>query len=176
MIFRELETERLYLKNISFNDRDFIFKQFSDEKLNRYLFDAEPIADIQGADEIISFYTQSEPRNQHRWVLVRKDDGAKLGTCGFHCWDKVNGCCDVGYELYPDYWGRGYMNEAMREILIFARCDMKVKRVNACIYKDNDASVKLAEKLGFVFAGQTKDEIFRGEKYLHKIFVLDCMV
>jgi len=174
MFFRELETDRLLLKNISHEDRNFILSQFSNEQVNRYLFDAEPITDNNGADEIIDFYLQAEPRNQHRWVLNKKNDGEKLGTCGFHCWDKTSGSCDVGYDLFPDFWGKGYMLEAMEAIIAFARSDMNVSFINARIYVENDRSIKLSEKLGFVFSGQTKDEFFRGKQYPHKIFTLGC--
>lgn len=40
--FKVLETNRLILKNLDYEDRDFLFSQFSDESVNRYLFDAEP--------------------------------------------------------------------------------------------------------------------------------------
>ena len=95
-----------------------------------------------------------------------------LGTCGFHCWDKSTGCCDVGYDLLPDFWGQGAMLEAMRVIIDFARSDMKLKSINACIYADNKKSINLAEKCGFTFEGKVKDEVFRREKYPHKIFSL----
>jgi len=172
MLFRELETDRLFLKNISAEDREFILAVFSNDDVNRFLFDAEPLNDIYAADELIDFYTQEEPRGHHRWVLVRKDDEVKLGTCGFHCWDKRAGCCDVGYDLLPDFWGHGYMFEAIRAIIDFAANDMDIKHINACIYVDNEKSVSLAEKCGFDFTGQMKDEVFRGEKYPHKIFTL----
>ena len=170
--FKQLETERLLLKNISSDDSDFIFTLFSNEDVNAFLFDAEPVATIQEADEIIADYTKSEPRSIHRWILVRKDDFAKLGTCGFHCWNKEIGECDVGYDLYPDYWGKGYMSEALAAILQFAENEMKVSKVNACIYSENKPSLKLAEKLGFSFVGQMKNEMFRGEEYPHMILTL----
>ena len=174
MFFKELETNRLFLKSISPEDREFIFTVFSNDIVNEYLFDAEPLTDIQEADEIIGFYIQEEPREQQRWVLVRKSDGVKLGTCGFHCWDKSKSCCDVGYELLSDFWGMGYMNEAIQKILEFAQNDMKVSYINACIYVNNENSIKLIEKHGFIHKGEMKDEIFREEKFPHKIFTLDC--
>ena len=39
--------------------------------------------------------------------------------------------------------------------------------------EDNEKSIKLVEKYGFIYKGKMKDEIFRGEKYPHKIFTLD---
>ena len=176
MFFRELKTDRLYLKNISPEDREFVFAQFSNEHVNQFLFDAEPLIDIHGADEIIDFYITPEPRLQHRWILIKKDTGIRIGTCGFHCWDQEKSCCDIGYDLFPNFWGNGFMEEAMRSIISFARNDMDVKNIYACIYSDNRHSIKLAEKLGFVFKGNMKDEIFRGKRYPHKIFTLDSRV
>ena len=64
------------------------------------------------------------------------------------------------------------MGEAMKAILDFAQNEMKVKRVQACIYPDNNPSIKLAEKMGFAFHGQMKEELFRNEPYAHRIYVL----
>ncbi|QVK18549.1 GNAT family N-acetyltransferase [Mycoplasmatota bacterium] len=166
MLFNDLETERLFLKNITIDDRDFIFSQFSDDVVNRYLFDAEPVTDMQGADEIISFYIQPEPRLQHRWIIVRKSDGMKMGTCGFHCWNQTDCKVEVGYDLKEEFWGRGYMQEAMKKIILFAINDMHVKEVNACIYIDNQKSIRLVENLGFVLSGSSY-EMFRDKEYLH---------
>lgn len=174
MFFKELETDRLFLRNISYKDRGFIYIHFSDNGVTRFLLDAEPLTDISGADEIIESFLQPEPRTRHRWILVLKDDGTKIGTCGFHCWDKSRGICEVGYDMNSGYWGKGYMSEAMQTILDFARSDMEVKYVNACIYPENFRSVRVAEKSGFVFNGEMKDEIFRGERYPHRIYTLDC--
>ena len=161
------------LKTISSQDREFVLRQFSNDDVNQYLFDAEPLGSLEEADELIDFYLQPEPRNQQRWVLCRKQDGAKIGTCGFHCWDKNTGRCETGFDLEPAYWGQGYMQEAMQTILAFARNEMNVNRVDACVYGQNKRSAALAEKLGFHFSGQTKDEVFRGKAYEHKIFVLE---
>lgn len=174
MLFRKLETNRLLLRNISYDDRDFIYRQFSNDEVNRYLFDAEPLVDINGADEIIEYYVQPEPRFQHRWVLVKKDDGVKIGTCGFHCWNNSKASCDIGYDLFPDFWGKGYMSEAIQAMIDFARSDMDIRYINACIYPDNRMSIRLAERFGFVFAGEMKEETFRGQKYPHKILTLEC--
>lgn len=173
MIFYELETERLLLKNISSEDRSFIFAQFSNSEVNKFLYDAEPLTDIHGADEIIDFYTQPEPRGHHRWILVRKNDGVRLGTCGFHCWEQSTGCCDIGYDLFPDFWGKGYMSEAIEAIISFAKDEMKIEKINACIFIENDRSIKIMERFGFVFDGQMKNEIFRGNTYPHKILTLE---
>jgi len=170
-LFRNLETDRLVLKNIAIDDRDFIFSVFSDDVVNRYLFDAEPLTELQEADEIISFYISPEPRFQHRWVIINKSDETKMGTCGFHCWDQENCIVEVGYDLKEEFWGNGYMQEAMNEIISFAMKEMNIKEINACIYVENHRSIRLAENLGFVLSG-SMNQTYKNEDYLHSIYSL----
>ena len=70
LLFTDLETERLLLKSIALDDKGFILSQFSNDTINRYLFDAEPMTSLDDATELINFYMQPEPRLQHRWVIV----------------------------------------------------------------------------------------------------------
>jgi len=171
MFYNNIETERLILKNIGNEDREFIFSQFSDEDVNMFLFDAEPLTDTSGADEIIEFYLEPEPRQQHRWVIIRKADGLKMGTCGFHCWNVKDSSVEIGYDLKKEFWGNGYMYEAVDAIIQFAKNSMDIKEINACIFTDNHKSIHLVEKFSFVPTG-SKYEVFRGEKYLHTIYSL----
>lgn len=39
---------------------------------------------MEQAQKWIDFYLESEPRNQHRWIMVLKENSEKIGTCGFH--------------------------------------------------------------------------------------------
>lgn len=169
-----IETSRLLLKSISSEDRDFIFSQFSDEVVTKYLFDEEPLTDISGADEIIDSYVRSGSVGLSRWILVRKSDQKKMGTCGFHCWNPDEGRIDIGYDLNEEFWGNSYMQEALRAILDLAIRELKVKQINAHIYIENDKSISLVERLGFQYSGNEYYCTFRGKEYLHRIYTLGC--
>jgi ribosomal-protein-alanine N-acetyltransferase len=169
MFFKELETDRLFLKNISSDDREFIFTVFSSNDVNKYLYVAEPLTDISGADDIINFYLEPEPRNQHRWVIIRKTDNTKMGTCGFHYWNRNISKIEIGYDFLKEYWSNGYMQEAIDEIIKFAECIMLIKQIDINIFVDNIKSIKLLEKFGFIFTG-TRNYFFRGMEYPHKIY------
>ena len=173
MFFTKIETKRLVLRNISADDRKFIFKEFSNNYVNRFLFDAEQLTEICGADEILSFYTKPEPRNEHRWVLHRKPDGQKIGTCGFHLWNASEGSVEIGYDLLEKFTGQGYMAEALKAIITFAKTKMDVRRINAIIYTENAKSVNAAIRNGFVLTDKIVNSEFRGEKYLHHIYSLE---
>lgn len=168
-MFVALETQRVILRNLEKQDRDFIFAEFSNPSVTRYLFDAEPLMCVEQADDIIDFYLQPEPKNQHRYILVRKDDGATMGTCGFHCLDRELNKVDIGYDLLPEFRGQGYMSECLSAMCRYATEEMKINEIRACVYPENDASARLVIGHHFVETGQYY-ELFRGEKYLHKIY------
>ena len=172
MFFTELSTNRLTLKNAGPDDREIIFRQFSDETVCRYLYDEEPFSDISQADSLIELFTQPEPRSGHRWILVLKDSGEKIGTCGFHFWDRQSGKVQIGYDMQKAHWGHGYMTEAASRILIFAKDSMKVNQVDAHVSVDNAGSSALCRRLGFTWEGETVIYPFRGKDYLHNVWTL----
>lgn len=171
-MFTNLETNRLFLKCIDHSDRDFIFEEFQNDFINRYLYDEEPMTDISQADELIDFYTLAEPRRQNRWVLIDKTTNTKLGTCGFHLWNPDRKEVEIGFELMEQYNGRGYMLEAVEAVIEFARREMKVGRINAIVYIENQKCIKLLERLRFIRVGEEETE-FRGRIYLHNIYALE---
>ena len=149
-MFTTIETNRLVLKCIDHNDRDFIYEEFQNDFINRYLFDAEPMTELSQADGLIDFYTMVEPRKQNRWVLMDKTTNTKLGTCGFHVWNPDNKEVEIGFELMEPYNGKGYMREAVEAIIEFARQKMKVERIIAIVYINNNNCIKLLERLRFI--------------------------
>ena len=169
-MFKKIETDRLLLENISKEDNEFILSQFSDHDVNKYLYDAEPMIDITEANELIDFYMQPEPRGQHRWILVRKSEGIKMGTCGFHCLDMLHKKIDIGYDLKKEFWGNGYMQEAVKASINFIILNFDIHRIDAHIYCENERSIILAKKLDFSFYGESEICVFRGLEYLHHIY------
>jgi [ribosomal protein S5]-alanine N-acetyltransferase len=170
-MFTNLETNRLVLKGIDHSDRDFIFEEFQNDFINRYLYDEEPMTDISQADELIDFYTLAEPRRQNRWVLIDKTTNTRLGTCGFHLWNPDNKEVEIGFELMEQHTGKGYMLEAVEAIIEFARREMKVEKINAVVYIDNQNCIKLLERLRFFKSGEEETE-FRDQTYPHYKYVL----
>ena len=85
----------------------------------------------------------------------------KDGACGFHSWDLKIRNVEIGYDLREEFWGNGYMQEALKEIIEFTKIRMNIKAIIACIYINNLKSVNLVTRLGFVKITCTK-ELFRG--------------
>lgn len=172
-MFIDLETQRLHLKSIDYDDSEFMYKEFSTQAVNTFLFDAEPISSPDEANEWIDLFTQEEPRDQHRWIIIMKDTKEKIGTCGFHCWNRCDGSVEIGYDLQPAFWRKGYASEALHEIINFAKNVMKVNTIIAHIAENNVASINTALKMGFYKTNDTYFEKFHGKKYLHYVYRID---
>ena len=129
-MFVNIETKRLLLKCVDQSDREFIFEEFQNDFINKYLYDEEPMTDIEQADDLIEFYNIKEPRNQNRWVLINKLENKIMGTCGFHLWDRKENKVELGFELMQQYNGKGYMTEAVEAIIDSSFADLTIHAQN----------------------------------------------
>lgn len=102
-----------------------------------------------------------------------KKNNKKIGTCGFHCLDKENNSIEIGYDLQPDFWKKGYMSEAIEEMIDYARKNLQINKIKACIAEHNTNSIKLITKLGFIKTNNKLFLEFHNKKYLHYIYQLD---
>ncbi len=82
--------------------------------------------DIQESEALIAFYNSKDPQDQNRWILIDKGSTKKMGTCGFHIWDRDKNEVEIGFELMEEYTRKGYMSEAVEALIDFARLEMKV--------------------------------------------------
>ena len=88
-----------------------------------------------------------------------------IGSCGLFSWNRQWRKCTVGYELSPEAIGQGLMTEALHAILDWGFMQMQVNRIDAQIHPDNDRSIKLARKLGFVEEGRLREIAWWGSRH-----------
>jgi [ribosomal protein S5]-alanine N-acetyltransferase len=171
--FPPLETERLILRQLTVDDIDFVFHHFSDPRVTQYLMDEPPVLDYAQAQAIIDFYLEPEGKDHSRWGIVHKADNRMIGTCGFHKWVKASFRAETGYDLSPDYWGQGYMGEAVRAVIHLGFERMGLNRIEALVYVNNDRSIQLLHRLGFKQEGRLRDFFcLDGVFYDHFLFTL----
>ncbi|MCA1054184.1 GNAT family N-acetyltransferase [Rossellomorea aquimaris] len=171
--FPDLETNRLRLRNVTDADIEFIFKLFSDEKVCEFLYDEELYTVKEDAIEFVQWNKNPEEKGSNRWILEAKDSHEKMGTCGFDAWDRTNHIAEIGYDLWHEYWGRGYMKEALVAAIESGFHNMDLNRINAYVALGNTRSTNLLERLGFKREGIYRDKhLFRGEYFDHYSYSL----
>ena len=167
-LFTGFETDNLMLRQICMDDKEDLYKQYSDPQICKFMMDFEPFTSVETAEEVINWYLCPEPGDHNNWVILRKTDGAFLGTCGYHNWDKNNNICDIGFDLMWEYWGRGYMTEALTALIDVGFESMGLNRIQGLVFLGNEKAIRLMLRLGFKKEGIIRDRyLFRGSYYDH---------
>lgn len=71
-----------------------------------------------------------------------------LGDCALHHWNKETNEISIGGSLFPDYWGKGFMQSAFELLFEIAKQDLKIKAILGATKTSNHKAIRLAEKMG----------------------------
>ena len=179
-MFPTLETDRLILREITKEDSEAIFSSFSNDEVTRY-YGQDPFVNIGEAEKIIDiFATNYVEKRGIRWGIQRKDNGKIIGTIGFHAWFHKHKRAEIGYEIQPDYWRKGYTQEAILKIISYGFEEMDLTRIGAVVFTENEASIKLLTKIGFQKEGLLKDYMYQNGKphdtYIYSLVKNDDLI
>ena len=86
------------------------------------------------------------------WVVEPLEGGAAMGLAGLVKRDGLD-VPDVGYAFLPQAWGQGYAQEAAAGVLSFARTTLGIPRLAAITTPENEVSMAVLRKIGFVYQG-----------------------
>ncbi|MGV3489186.1 MAG: GNAT family N-acetyltransferase [Tuberibacillus sp.] len=155
--FPNLETERLFLKILTLDDAEALYRHFSDPEVTRFM-DIETCKSTEEARGLIQEHLDDEGC---RWGLFDKESQQLIGTAGFHCIRKTDDgfMAEFGYDLAQAFWGKGLMPEALLAVLDFGFTQMKLDIIDATVEPENDRSIKLLNKLGFTKHEELKDQL-----------------
>lgn len=140
-----ITTERLRVRPATMADVDFWVRLHADPEVHRF----------------VGAYTQERAEVRLRgiedsWaargyglcVVESLESGEPLGRSGLNWWDEF-GETEVGWTFAREHWGKGYATEAARAVLDWGFRDLELERITAMIHAGNDASIAVAERLGF---------------------------
>ena len=156
MNYKTFETERLILKPTLEEDAQLIFELLNTPKWKKYIGERNVNSVEEGRIYIINrMKPQLERLGFGNYTVIRKSDNAKMGTCGLYDRVGLEGV-DIGFAFLPDYEKKGYAYEASVKIKQVAFDDFGITSIGGITTKDNLASQKLLEKLGFQLAGTVR--------------------
>ena len=149
---RELQTERLVLRRLSFDDvYDYYERLGSDGEVSKYML-FEPHQDIGETLALIEeALVRYEEENFYRWGIENGD--GLIGVIELLRFDEENDSCSFAYMLGKQWWGQGYAAEAVQEVFRFAAEELGVKKITADHMAPNAASGAVMRKAGMVQVG-----------------------
>lgn len=103
-----LETERLRLRSTSEEDADFVYRLLNSPQWLKYIGDRK-VYSIEDARGYIQkkMLPQLERLGHSNFTVIRKSDGARMGSCGLYDREGLEGV-DIGFAFLPEYEGQGY--------------------------------------------------------------------
>lgn len=108
-------------------------------------------------------WQKETPRRRFQLAITLKENGTLIGNCGLRRKPNNDWEADIGYELDPLYWGRGYATEASGALVDFGFRELGLSRISSWCIGDNKASARVLERLGFRQEGRLRrNEYFKG--------------
>jgi len=167
--FPVLETERLLLNEFMKSDADELFKMRSDDRVLKY-FDRDPHKSIEESELMIETMIKSFKNKEGiNWIIRKKDTLEVIGDIGYWRMKKEHVRAEIGYALKPEYWGNGYMREALTKAVEFGFKEFCLHSIEANVNPANLNSIKLLEKFGFKKEAYFREDYFFNGKFLDSV-------
>ncbi len=145
----QLTTERLLLRELEEDDWPAVLAYQSDPRyLRYYAWENRSEEDVREFVRMLAGLKREEPRTKFQFAVTLRADGRLIGNCGVRKRSPEAREADIGYELDPNYWGRGYATEAASAWLAYGFHELDLERIVAVASPGNAASHRVLEKIG----------------------------
>ncbi|MDF2038458.1 GNAT family protein [Cytobacillus oceanisediminis] len=152
-----LETKRLMLREILKEDAESIYACFSNDNVTRY-YGQETLERMEQAEAIVAFFANSyREKRGIRWGIELKGKKGIIGTVGFNALSLKHKRAEIGYEIHPEHWRKGYTFEAVSKVIQYGFEELDLTRIGAVVFMENEASNKLLTRAGFQKEGILRD-------------------
>ena len=162
----KIETKRLILRKFTQKDFNDLYEYASDNKVTQYLsWDTYENIDmaVEYIDNILEKYAKNEVAP---WGIEWKENSKLIGSIDFVQYDKKNFSAEIGYVLNRDYWNKGIMTEALKEVIRFGFERMSLIRIETKLNVLNLPSERVMQKNGLKYEGTLRKKEFLKGKFI----------
>lgn len=148
-----LVTERLALRRVTAADTPWIERLHGDARVMAHVGGAQaPEKAREVMRQRMLEYYERHP-GFGIWATVERATGAVVGM---HLLNNIRGAdlIQVGYLLFPEYWGRGYATEMCIAVLRYGFADLGLPRIHAIVDLPHLASQRVLLKAGLLRHGE----------------------
>lgn len=154
----EIKTDRLLLREINESHIDDILRIRSNELINQYVKRNSPKNNYDALEFILHIRRRTQNNEIIFWGISYKDQRNLIGTICLWNFAQDRKTAEVGYELLPEYHGKGIMTEALKSVLEYGFNILNLQEVLAFTHRNNTKSQILLIKQGFVLQEGKVDE------------------
>lgn len=123
-----------------------------------------PYTEQDGADYISAMLSADE--NETFAFAITVDDKA-IGSIGVFRQGNIHRrTAELGYYVSEEYWGRGIMTEAVKQICKYVFDKSDIIRIYAEPFAHNAASCRVLEKAGFQYEGTLRNNAVKNGRVI----------
>lgn len=163
--FPILKTERLLLRQFIDSDLENVFKGLSHPDTIQYY--GVSYATLEATKAQMAFFADLEKSGTGRWwAICSPDNQVFYGGGGLNSLSKEHLKAEIGFWLLPEYWGKGFMTEAMPVICAHGFDAMGLHRIEGIVETENTLCKRAMEKLRFVHEGTMRECEVKNGKFI----------
>ena len=151
-------TDRLILRTLTEFDSFEVLGIRSHPVINQFLHRDSPKNTFEALDFILNIQRKSANGEIFFLGIALQNKPELIGTICLWNFSGDRKTAELGYELLPEYHGKGIMSEAVTFILNFGFEDLNVSKIEAFTNKNNLNSIQLLQKFNFTLNVNRKDE------------------
>ncbi len=158
--FQNLESERLFLRQITNEDINEVFELRSNPEIMKFVPRPLISKKEEALEHIKLIQSKIEENDGINWAITIKGNPKLIGIIGHYriSWENLRS--EIGYMILPEFHGKGITSEAVKLLIDYGFNTMKMHSLEAIIDPRNQASARVLEKNNFVLEGQFKEDTF----------------
>lgn len=165
MAFPTLKTNRLKLRQITEADLENIFRGLSHPEVIKHY--GVSYSTLNDTWEQLEWYAELERTHTGIWwAIISADDQKFCGAIGFNNLSREHKKAELGFWLLPQFWGRGYVQEAMAVVLEHAFQKLHLHRIEAFVETENISSQNTLQKCHFQQEGILRDSEIKNGRFI----------
>lgn len=152
-----LETGRCRVRETTVEDVDSFYRIYAEPSITEYMENLFADRDEEIAytkdyiEKVYAFYGYG------MWTVLERESGVVIGRAGIFRREGYD-VPELGFVIGVPWQGRGYAYEVCEAILLYAKEELLMERVQALVRTGNEKSLRLCEKLGFVRDGEVWED------------------
>jgi RimJ/RimL family protein N-acetyltransferase len=162
--------KRVRLRAIEPSDARFFFNWDLDSERARHLDFVWPPSSLARVTAWCEEQSKRKLDNDAFHWLIENQAGEPVGSISTHDCSPHSGTFSYGLDIAPEHRRRSYASEAVCLVLRYYFDELRYQKCNVVVHSNNEASIRLHEKLGFQREGTVRRMVFTEGQYFDALW------
>lgn len=161
-----IKSKKFILRPFRKGDQASLIRNINNKKISRNTLSIPYPYKMSNANSWINYNIKlNKKKKKEEMNFVIDIEGEVAGSIGLRK-IKPGHMAEVGYWMGEKYRGQGIMTSVLKEITKYGFNELKLKRMEIGIFPFNQASRRVAEKVGYKYEGRMRKYVLKNKKFI----------